>query len=240
MKPYNKIAETQTPEGNPLELIEHDGTYMICSNGEQLMTSYSHGSEEELARLGCAPFRPATQPVVLIGGLGMGYTLSAAKESLPQKKATFIVSEFTEAIVEWNKTHLAPLHDGKLLDDERVVIKLGPVQKVMRQASDKFNVILMDVDNGPGAFHGKKNDSIYTLNGLRDAWNALKQGGVYAVWSARPDKEFTKRLEKVGFNVNCVSVDAAHKGNKRRQHTIWLATKGSYVSQNKPQQRRRR
>ncbi|MBT8044048.1 MAG: spermine synthase, partial [Verrucomicrobiae bacterium] len=106
MKPYVKIAEAQTPEGEPLELIEHDGTYMICSHGEQLMTSFSHGSEETLAELACSPFRPVNQPRILIGGLGMGYTLAAATRALPGKRATFIVAELTSEIETWNRTHL--------------------------------------------------------------------------------------------------------------------------------------
>ncbi|MBK1855273.1 spermine synthase [Verrucomicrobiaceae bacterium 5K15] len=224
MKPYIKIAETKTPEGEPLELIEHDGTYMICSNGEQLMTSFSHGSEETLAELACAPFSPVNQPKFLIGGLGMGYTLAAATRAVTKKRAQFIVSELTATIVEWNKSHLSHLNPG-LLDDERITVKIQPVQKVIRQASGEYHAILLDVDNGPSAFHGKNNDSLYTLKGLREIQNALKGGGILAVWSARGDKAFTKTLRKAGFDVSENAVAAAHKGRKTRTHTIWLARK---------------
>ncbi|MGB1937405.1 MAG: hypothetical protein ACPIB0_06635 [Akkermansiaceae bacterium] len=224
MKPYVKLAECQTPEGEPLELIEHDGTYMICSRGEQLMTSFSHGSEETLAELACSPFRPVNQPCILIGGLGMGYTLAAAVKTLPGKRAKFIVAELTSAIETWNRTHLAHLHPG-LLDDERITIKIKPVQKLIRQAQGEFHAILLDVDNGPSAFHGKNNDSLYSLGGLREIHQALKGGGILAVWSARSDKAFTKLLRKAGYDVSENTVAAAHKGSKRRTHTIWLARK---------------
>jgi len=227
MKPYHKIAATKTPEGEPLELIEHDGTYMICSHGEQLMTSFSHGSEETLAELACAPFRPVNQPRILVGGLGMGFTLAAAAKALPGKRAQFIVAELTADIETWNRTHLAHLNPG-LLDDKRISIKIQPVQKLIRQANGDYHAILLDVDNGPSAFHGKNNDSLYSLKGLREIQHALKGGGILAVWSARPDKTFTKTLRKAGFDVSENAVAAAHKGNKRRNHTIWLARKKSY------------
>lgn len=227
MKPYITIAEAKTPEGESLELIEHDGTYMICSKGEQLMTSYSHGSEETLADLACRPFGPVNQPKILIGGLGMGYTLAAATKALTRGRAKFIVSELTSTIVEWNRTHLSHLHPG-LLDDPRIEIQIKPVQKVIRQADGEYHAILLDVDNGPSAFHGKNNDSLYTLKGLREIQHALKGGGILAVWSARGDKAFTKTLRKAGFDVSENAVAAAHKGKKNRTHTIWLARKKSY------------
>ena len=231
MKPYQKLAETLTPEGESLELFQHDDSYFISSNGQRLMTSLAHGSEEELARMACQPFRPAKQPTVLIGGLGMCFTLAAAVESLPQKGATFVVAELTEAILEWNQTYMKGMHPG-LLDDPRVVVKLKPVQKLMSEVSDYYSAIMLDVDNGPSAFHGENNDSLYTLEGIELAKNALKEGGVLAVWSAYYDPKYTKLLRKTGLDVSVVEVPAAHKGRKNRLHTIWLAKKGSYVSQN--------
>ena len=227
MKPYVTIAETKTPEGESLELIEHDGTFMICSNGEQLMTSYSHGSEETLAELACSPFKPVNQPKILIGGLGMGYTLAAATRALSGKKVSFVCAELTSKIVEWNKTHLSHLNPG-LFDDERVTIEIQPVQKLIRKSSGDYHAILLDVDNGPSAFHGKNNDNLYSVKGLREIQAALKGGGILAVWSARTDKAFTKTLKKAGFDVSENTVAAAHTGKKNRTHTIWLARKKSY------------
>ena len=227
MKPYINIAEATTPEGEPLELIEHDGVYLICSRGEQLMTSHSHGSEETLAELACQPFTQVNQPKILIGGLGMGYTLAAATRTLTRQRVKFVVSELTSTIVKWNRTHLSHLNPG-LLDDPRVDIKILPVQKVIRQASGEYHAIILDVDNGPSAFHGKKNNNLYTLQGLREIHHALKGGGLLAVWSARSDNAFTKTLRKAGFDVSENAVPAAHKGSKRRTHTIWLARKKSF------------
>lgn len=236
MKHYNKLAETQTPEGESLELFEHDGEFFISSKGERLMTSIAYGSEEELARMACQPFRPARQPKVLIGGLGMCFTLSAAAESLPQGGAEFVVAELTEGIVEWNKTYLKGLHPN-LLEDQRIKIKISPVQKLIAQASKEYCAIMLDVDNGPSAFHGEENESLYTIEGLLAAKAALKDGGILAVWSAYPDKKFTKLVRKAGFDVSEVEVPASHRGRKRRMHTIWIARNGDYESQNKQQRR---
>ena len=232
MKQYTKLAETQTPEGEPLELFEHDGEFFISSHGERLMTSIAYGSEEELARLACQPLRPARQPRVLIGGLGMCFTLSAAVESLPQAGAQFVVAELTQGVVEWNRTYLKGLHSG-LLDDSRITIKVSPVQKLIAEAENEYSAIMLDVDNGPSAFHGENNESIYTLEGLNAAKRALKEGGILAVWSAYPDKKFAKLLRKAKFDVSEIEVPASHKGRKRRMHTIWIAKNGTYQSQNK-------
>ncbi len=239
MKPYNKLAETLTPEGESLELFEHDGSFFISSNGNRLMTSLAHGSEEELARIACQPFRPAKQPVVLVGGLGMCFTLAAAVESLPQKGASFIVAELTQAILEWNQTYMKGLHLG-LLDDARVTVKLKPVQQLIAEANDHYSAIMLDVDNGPSAFHGSDNDSIYSLEGIHAAKNALKDGGILAVWSAYSDPKYTKLLRKAELEVSVIEVPAAHKGRKNRLHTIWIAKKGAYISQNSPNSQRKR
>lgn len=232
MKHYNKLAETTTPEGESLELFEHDGEFFISSKGERLMTSIAYGSEEELARMACQPFRPARQPKVLIGGLGMCFTLSAAVESLPQDGAEFVVAELTQGVVEWNQTYLKGLHPD-LLEDQRIKIKVSPVQKLIAQATKEYSAIMLDVDNGPSAFHGEENESLYTIEGLLAAKAALKDGGILAVWSAYPDKKFTKLVRKAGFDVSEVEVPASHRGRKRRMHTIWLARNGAYQSQNK-------
>lgn len=231
MKPYQKLAETETPEGEPLELFQHDVDFFISSRGERLMTSAAHGSEEELARMACQPFRPARQPKVLIGGLGMCFTLAAAVESLPQDGAEFVVAELTQGVLDWNRTFMKGMHPG-LLDDPRVRVKVRPVQELIAEGKGEYSVVILDVDNGPDAFHGEQNDSLYTLEGCEAAKAALKEGGILAVWSAYPDKKFNKLLRKVFNDVSEVEVPAAHKGRKRRMHTIWLARNGAYVSQN--------
>ncbi len=194
------------------------------------MTTFSHGSEEELARLGCAPSRGARQPLVLIGGLGFGYTLAAATTALPQKGAQFVVAEQTAAIVEWNQTHLRELHPS-LWEDERILIETVPVQDLIRENEESFAAILLDVDNGPWAFQDEANEALYSLDGLHAAKQALKTGGVLAIWSVRHDAGFEKNLRKAGFEVSCEKVPASKKGKQNRFHTIWLAKKGVYQSQ---------
>lgn len=194
------------------------------------MTTFSHDSEEELARLGCAPSKPARQPAVLIGGLGFGYTLAAATRALPQKGAKFLVAEQTPAIVEWNQTHLRELHP-QLWEDDRILIETVPVQQLIRENEETFAAILLDVDNGPWAFQDEANEALYSLNGLQLAKQALKTGGILAIWSVRYDKTFEKNLIKAGFDVSCEKVPASKKGKQNRFHTIWLARKGLYQSQ---------
>ncbi|MDP0489470.1 MAG: hypothetical protein Q7Q71_00295 [Verrucomicrobiota bacterium JB023] len=227
MKPYHTLAETKTPEGEPLTLVEHDGHFYLQSNGLQLMTTFSHGSEEDLAELGCATFRPARQPMILIGGLGFGFTLAKAAETLPQKGARFIVAERTRDIVTWNQTHLAGLHPG-LWEDDRVEILHEAVQETIAGNPNTFSAILLDVDNGPWSFHGEANEDLYSPKGLARAKDALKEGGILTVWSARHDPSFEKQLRKAGFEVECEKVPASKKGKKNRFHTIWLARNGEY------------
>lgn len=236
VKPQITLAETTTPEGEPLSLVSHDGQFYLQSRGEKLMTTFSHGSEEELARLGCAPSRPARQPMVLIGGLGFGYTLAAATAALPQKGARFVVAEQTPAIVEWNQTHLRELHP-QLWEDDRILVEPLPVQNLIQENEETFAAILLDVDNGPWAFQDEANEALYSLNGLHAAKQALKSGGVLAVWSVRHERAFEKRLLKAGFEVTCEKVPASKKGKQNRFHTIWLARKGEYQSQNRSRNR---
>ena len=231
MKPQIILAETTTPEGEPLTLVSHDGYFHLQSRGEKLMTTFSHGSEEELAHLGCAASRPARQPIVLIGGLGFGYTLAAATEALPQKGAKFVVAEQSPEIVNWNQTHLRELHP-KLWEDDRILIEPVPVQNLIQENEETFAAILLDVDNGPWAFQDEANEALYSLNGLHAAKQALKTGGVLAIWSVRHDKAFEKTLLKAGFTVTCEKVPATKKGKQNRFHTIWLARKGEYQSPN--------
>jgi spermidine synthase len=229
MKPTIKLAEAKTPEGETMELSQHDQTFFIKVNGQQLMTSFSHGSEEELGRMAVHPFRSVRQPVILIGGLGLGFTLRAVTQSVNQTKAKIIVAEIVPEVLEWNRTYLKSLHPG-LWDDDRVEVKIQAVQSIIALANEEFHAILLDVDNGPSAFSGQENDQLYLESGLKKIFTALKPGGLLAVWSAYKDERFSKKLRNVGFDVSVVEVPAAHKGKKRRLHKIWLAKKGEYVS----------
>ena len=234
MKPTVILAETTTPEGAVLTLLEHDGTYFIQADGAQLMSSRAHGSEDALARLGSAPFISVRQPRILIGGLGLGYTLAEVVRCLRQKRGVIEVAELLPDVVSWHREHLRELHPD-LWTDERVEILTEDVASVMKKETEGYHAILLDVDNGPEAFTGKHNNRLYSAAGLDRAHKALKQGGLLAVWSATDDPGFEKRLRQAGFDVTRETVPAAHKGKRKRQHTIWLARKGVYESQNKRQ-----
>jgi spermidine synthase len=237
VKPQILLAETTTPDGEPLSLVSHDGHYHLQSRGDKLMSTFAHHSEEALAEMACAPSRPARQPLVLVGGLGFGYTLAAATRALPQKGARFLVAEQAPAIIEWNQTHLRDLHPG-LWDDDRILIEPETVQKLMAEHPESFSAILLDVDNGPWAFQDASNEALYSPAGLSAARDALKTGGILGVWSLRPDKTFEKRLYQAGFEVTCEKVPASNKGKQNRFHTIWLAKKDHYET--RPPQAKRR
>jgi spermidine synthase len=227
MKPHVLLAEVATPAGDQLALYSHDDNFFLKANGVQLMTSAAQAPEEELARLGCAPLRPATQPHVLIGGLGLGFTLTEACRTLPQKGARFTVAEVIPELVTWNRTHLAHLHPG-VWEDPRVAIHRGEVRDLIGRRQEAYNVILLDADNGPEAFQGKNNDVLYTLEGLQQLSAALKAGGILAIWSASGDPGIEQRLSRAGFEVSRAEVPAAHRGQRKRRHIIWIARNGEY------------
>ena len=155
---------------------------------------------------------------------------------LPQKRATFEVAELLPEVVAWHREHLAHLHPG-LWQDERVAVETRDVAEMMRAHPGSYHAVLLDVDNGPEAFTGEHNNALYTARGLALAHRALKEGGLLAVWSALDDPAFEKRLRRAGFDVTRETVPASHKGKRKRQHTIWLASKGSYQSQHQPQRK---
>ena len=236
MKPIVQLAETTTPDGALLALCEHDGTYFLKADGAQLTTSFAHAAEEHLARLACAPFRPASQPSILIGGLGLGYTLAAACEALPQSRAQFTVAEPVPEIHAWNRQHLADLHPG-LWDDPRVEVRYEGIAELLASSAQAVNAILMDTDHGPEGSARSSQPAADIGLCMNLAYEALKEGGLLAVWSASSDPAFEKRLRQCGFDVSTELVPVAHKAKRRRHQTIWLARKGTYQSQH---QKRRR
>lgn len=236
MKPIVKLAETTTPDGSELALCERDGSYFLKADGAQLTTSFAHAAEEHLARLACAPFRPASQPRILIGGLGLGYTLAAACEALPQSRAFFTVAELVPEIHAWNRQHLAHLHPG-LWDDPRVEVRYQALPDLLRSSPRPHNAILLDREHGPEEWTGASPHADHATAFLELAHSALKEGGLLAVWSASSDPALEKRLRKSGFDVSTELVPAAHKGKRRRPQTIWLARKGTYQSQHQQPRR---
>jgi spermidine synthase len=218
MKPLEILGETLAPDGTIVTLTRRDRELIILAGGKPLMSSRMHGSEQALATFGC---RHATReaPHVLIGGLGMGFTLRATLDVLPAD-ATVVVAELIPAVVDWNRGPLGPLA-GHPLKDARVEVVIGDVGGVLGGSRQRFDAILLDVDNGPDAFTAARNAGLYTDVGLAAARAALRPGGTLAVWSAWEDRRFEQRLRYGGFRVTVERVRARLKQGGPR-HTIFL------------------
>ena len=223
MNPWILLDEINVPgDGGIMKLYQRAHEFSISIKNEELMNSRMHGSEDALAELACKRVANRDKPRVLIGGLGMGFTLRAALDNLGAT-AEVVVAELVPAVVQWNRTHLAELA-GLPLDDPRVTVRESDVRLVIKADKDTYDAILLDVDNGPDGLTHQGNDRLYTHGGLAAAKAALKPGGILAVWSAEPDKSFSKRLRGSGFKMEEISVRA--RGNRGgRRHTIWLAEK---------------
>ena len=202
-----------------MSLTRQGSEYVILASGKPLMSSRMHGSEEALAEFGCREARTRDTPCVLIGGLGMGFTLRATLDVLPPA-ATIVVAELVPAVVEWNRGPLGPLA-GDPLTDPRVQVALGDVAATVRASTRRFDAILLDVDNGPAAFTASHNTRLYDDGGLAAAKTALIPGGVLAVWSAWDDRKFEQRLRYGGFRVQVERVRGRLKKGGPR-HTIFL------------------
>ena len=219
MKPWELLGEARTPDGTDLRLTRHSSEYVILANGQSLMSSRMHGSEEALATLGCRRARLLDAPFVLIGGLGMGFTLRAVLDLLPAR-ARVVVSELMPAVVEWNRGPLGPLADHPLRD-ARVQLELGDVAVTLRANPASFDAVLLDVDNGPTALTATTNARLYDNQGVATARAALRPDGVFAVWSARENRKFEQRLSYCGFAVEVARVRGRLKGGGPR-HVIVL------------------
>ncbi len=220
MKPQIKLATTQTPDGGELGLYQHDRDFAIKVNGQQLMSSRQHESELALARLGCIHISKRTAPRVLIGGLGMGYTLRQTLEMLGDD-GKVIVSELLPDVLEWNQRFLKELN-GESLEDERTEIKIGDIFPLLTSSTDSFDAILLDIDNGPSAITDSGNHQLYTRTGIEICRNALRKGGTLSIWSAEPSKEFEQLLMSCGFQVRRYKVPA-YTGTSRNSRFIWVA-----------------
>jgi spermidine synthase len=204
-----------------MTLTRHGSEYVILASGQSLMSSRMHGSEEALAMFACGRARTLEEPCVLVGGLGMGFTLRATLDLLPAA-ATVVVSELVPAVVDWNRGPLGPLARHPL-KDKRVVVDVNDVAATLRASPRRFDAVLLDVDNGPAAFTASHNAGLYDDRGLAAARAALKPGGVLAVWSSREDRRFEQRLRYGGFDVTVERVRGRLKKGGPR-HTIFLGT----------------
>lgn len=216
MKPWKTLERAAGPDGQQLLLQERDGKFVIRIGGQELMSSARHSSEEAMAEVGL-PRRDMR--AVLIGGLGMGYTLRATLDRLPAD-ACVVVAELLPAIVEWNRGPLGALANRPLADP-RVTVELDDVLRVAAKARDRFDAILLDVDNGPQALTQKANQRLYGASGIEQLRDALRPGGMLVVWSAGPSPSYLDRLSRAGLDAEDRAVPAHGRGGTR--HTLFVA-----------------
>jgi spermidine synthase len=223
MTPWVLLDSAQVPgNGGELCLYQRGDEFSIKITGRgELMNSRVHGSEDALAEHTCTRLANAKKPRLLIGGLGLGFTLAAALRHT-DKQVQIVVAELVPAVVAWNKGPLGECA-GHPLRDSRVTVRETDVARILKSEQQAYDAILLDVDNGPEGLTRKENDWLYSLNGLAEAYAALRPRGVLAVWSAGPDKEFTQRLRKTGFEVEELRVRA--RGTKGARYVIWFATR---------------
>ena len=224
MTPWILLDSAQVPgNGGELCLYQRGDEFSIKVTGRgELMNSRVHGSEDALAEHTCARLADSLKPRLLIGGLGMGFTLAATLQHVGEQ-AQVVVAELVPAVVAWNKGPLGE-HAGHPLRDPRVTVREGDVARILMEEQLAYDAILLDVDNGPEGLTRKENDWLYSMNGLNAAYTALRPRGLLAVWSASPDKGFLQRLRKAGFEVDEVRVRA--RGSRGARYIIWFARRG--------------
>jgi len=225
MIPWEFLGSSQVPgKGGEISLHRRDRDFSIRVDNQELMNSRIHGSEEALAELACKRVDGRRHPRILIGGLGMGFTLAAALHQLGTA-ARIEVAELVPTVIDWNRGPLGELTGHPILDS-RVTIREADVAGILKTKNLAYDAILLDVDNGPEGLTRQGNDWLYSHSGLNAAFKALRPEGVLAVWSAGPDRTFSKRLRQAGFEIDEVRVKARGlRGGAR--HTIWIAERGS-------------
>lgn len=221
MKPHVKLAEAATPDGGRLTLHAHDGNFSLRVDGRELMHSAATASELQLGQLAAEHVRGKAQATVLIGGLGLGFTLKSVLAGAGPQVAVH-VAELIPEVIAWNRTHLAPLN-GALLADPRVRVLTENVNATLgRAVAAPYDAILLDIDNGPTAMVQAGNARLYDKRGIERIVRALKPGGRAAIWSAKPDPAFADRLSAAGLTVRAEAAKL-YATAKRATYTIYVA-----------------
>ena len=221
MIPWVKLDTAEMPDGGgELRLMQRGAEFSIMAGAIELMNSRLSGSEEALADLAAMRLRGRRAPHILIGGLGLGFTLRAALKSFPGN-AKITVAELVPAVAAWARGPLAHIFDG-CLDDPRTIIHIGDVGALIGASTAAFDAILLDVDNGPEGLTRRANDGLYDANGLAAAAKALTPGGTLGVWSSAQHPRFTKALKAAGYQVDERQVRATGKG-RGAKHVVWMA-----------------
>jgi spermidine synthase len=219
MMPWVTLDRALSTDGSELALARRDRQFAIRVDGQVLMSSESHGSEEKLAQHGCSGLRAVPRARVLVGGLGMGFTARAALDALGADARVDVV-ELVSAVVTWNRDIIGHLAGAPLLDPRLRIIE-SDVAETIAAARGRYDAILLDVDNGPQALTSHLNKRLYTSAGLARARRALRPRGTLAVWSAFEARPFTARLRQSGFEVSVKRVRA--HGTSSHRHALWLA-----------------
>jgi spermidine synthase len=218
MLPLQTVASAKVGD-SAFVLARRGREWLVSVDGQVLMSSHRHASEESLATEALS--RVARAHDVLIGGLGLGFTLRAVLDRVAAG-ARVTVAELVPELVEWNRAHLSALH-GDALSDARVRVQVGDVRLLLRRSAASFDAILLDVDNGPAALSQDTNRELYLERGVRDCHEALRPGGVLGVWSAGPSDTYERLLARAGFEASSLRVATAPKSGGR--HVIFVAVK---------------
>jgi spermidine synthase len=218
--PWQIVDRAPAPDGAEWVLARRGEEWVVRAGGRVLVSSRQHGSEEALAELALA--RVARPRKVLVGGLGLGFTLRAALDRLP-RDARVVVAELVPALAAWNRAHVGHLA-GRPLEDPRTRLQHGDVLGRIAEAKGAYDAILLDVDNGPSAVSQASNDRLYGGPGVRACRDALRAGGVLAVWSAGPDERYRDRLERAGLSPEVRTVPSLGAGRGVR-HVVFLGVK---------------
>ncbi len=224
MIPWETLDRAVAPDGTSLTLLRHDRDFSIRADGRALMGSRMHASEDALGARGCEGLGPRAR--VLLGGLGMGFSLRATLDALGPESRVDVV-ELVPAVTRWNREHLGHLA-GHPLDDPRATLVEGDVVDVIANAKSRWDAVLLDVDNGPSAFTSRTNARLYDREGVRRIHRALRDGGTFALWSVGDEPRFSAALSQAGFEARTERVRARESGGG--VHFLWIARRlvGSY------------